>query len=166
MKRSILTFCTIIIFTVTANAQYDFAVGVRSGGTSGITVKAITGPTTAVEGILGVWNDGLSVTGLFEKHPNAFDTPGLHWTLGLGGHATFYDNNYRGVAFPGWYGEVNDDIIDDEFGLGIDAIAGLEYKFNNIPLAASISFKPMIEFTSEGTVWFSPDPGVGLKFAF
>lgn len=167
MKKLLATISVIALMTMVhqVHAQYNFAVGVRSGGTSGLTLKAITSPTTAVEGIIGFWNDGLSFTGIFEKHPQAFDVEGLHWMLGVGAHVAFYEDNFRGKTGPAWYDD-HPEIVDGDLGLGVDAKAGIEYKFPVIPLAVSVGFKPFLEFTTEGEVWLSADPGVGLKLAF
>ncbi len=146
-------------------AQYDFAIGVRAGGTSGITARKIIHPNSAVEGILGIWNDGLSITGLYEKHPNAFNVNGLHWLYGAGAHVAFYNANYRGYRGPAWFTE-NREIEDGAVGVGIDGMAGIEYKVPEIPLAFSFDLKPFIEFASGSVTWFSLDPGVGIKLAF
>ena len=165
MKKQ-LVILLLLATSVCSYAQYDFAIGLRSGGTSGITLKSIRSDQVAVEGIIGIWNDGLSLTGLYERHPNAFDVNGFHWLLGLGGHATFYEGSFRGNNGPAWYKDYPDGIEDDALGLGIDGMAGLEFKFPAVPLAISMELKPFIEFTTRGDVWFSFDPGLGIKFAF
>ena len=165
MKKLIL-FVTAILLTslVSLNAQYNIALGLRAGGTSGITLKKITTNYTAVEGIVGFWNDGLSITGLYEKHPGA---PGnFHWIFGAGAHLTFYEDNLRGDSFPAWYADHPGDIEDGALGFGIDAVGGLEFFFEKIPLAISFELKPFIEFTTSENIWLSLDPGFGIKLAF
>lgn len=144
-------------------AQYDFAIGVRSGGTSGLTIKK-NASDYALEGIIGFWNDGLSLTGLYERHPSIGEVPGLHWIYGAGGHVTFYNNGFRGNYPPSWYG-YDREIDDGELGLGIDGIFGIEYKIPPLPIAISLDVKPFVEFTTNRTVWIAVDPGLGLKIA-
>jgi hypothetical protein len=164
-KRFYLLIAGFLILASDGRAQYMVAIGLRSGGTSGLTAKYIGSSGHASELILGFWNDGLSFTGLFEKHPNAFGKDGLHWLVGGGGHVTFYGENNREISPPAWYGEVYTDIKDGTFGIGIDLILGIEYKFPSFPLAVSAGFKPYVEFTTN-VIRFSPDPGVGVQLAF
>lgn len=163
-KKLVLLF-TIVMFTSgIAMAQYDFAIGLRSGGTSGLTLKKNNG-NSAVEGILGFWHHGISVTGLWEKQQNAFNEPGFTLFYGFGGHVAFYDDDFDGRGGVAWYNHPHH-IDNGDFGIGIDGIVGLEYKIPNVPLAIDISLKPYMEIVSEGGVIFSPDPGIGIKLAF
>jgi len=161
MKRFALIVLLLFSSGVTM-AQYDFAVGLRSGGTSGLTLKKNKG-NSALEGIVGFYHHGFSLTGLWEKQQSAFNEPGFNWFYGFGGHLAFYGDNFD--EGPGWYDHPHH-IDDGDFGIGIDGIVGLEYKIPNAPLAIDISFKPYMELVSEGGVFFSPDPGIGIKFAF
>ncbi|MCK9271487.1 MAG: hypothetical protein WC271_12535 [Bacteroidales bacterium] len=161
-KISILTFA-ILLSSVTAMAQYDFAIGLRTGGTSGLTLKKMN-PSSAIEGIVGFWYHGLSVTVLWEKHVPAFNEPGFNWYYGGGGHVSFYGDDFDGRG-PSWYDHYYDEDGGD-LGLGIDGIVGLEYKIPNVPIAFSLDLKPFIEINTEGGVHFSPDPGLGIKVAF
>ena len=165
MNTRKLVLITLILFSSSiAMAQYDFAVGLRSGGTSGLTLKKNNG-SSAIEGIVGFWSHGVSLTGLWEKQQNAFDEPGFNWFYGFGGHLAFYGDKFDGRGGAAWYNHPHD-IDDGDFGIGIDGIVGLEYKIPDVPLAIDISLKPYMEIVSEGGVFFSPDPGIGIKFAF
>ena len=164
MKKSILIFILLVSLSGAAMAQYDFAVGLRSGGTSGITLKK-NYEATSIEGIIGFWHDAVSLTGLWEKHTVAFNTQGLNWIYGVGGHVAFYGNNFDGRGGPGWYDYPND-VHGGELGLGIDGTVGLEYKIPDVPIAFDFSLKPYLEIITDGGVIFSPDPGIGIKIAF
>jgi len=166
MKKLIVTTSIIaLISSFQAFTQdYNFAIGVRSGGTSGLTLKSNMS-NSSVEGIIGFWNDGLSFTGLYQRHPQAFGAEGFHWILGIGGHAAVYETDFRDSRGPAWYDD-HPGIDDGAVGLGFDAMAGLEFKFPVVPLAISLDLKPYIEFTTNGDVWGSLDPGLGLKLAF
>ena len=169
MKKIILLTMVLITASAIADAQsnydpneYDYAIGLRSGGTSGLTLKKNYGPT-AIEGIIGFWHDGLSLTGLWENNQMAFAQPGLNWVYGVGGHVAFYGDNFDGD--PSWYNNPHNS-GDGSLGLGIDGIVGLEYKIENIPIAIGFNFKPYLEVVSDGGVLFSLDPGIGIKIAF
>jgi hypothetical protein len=162
MRKTVLMISMILI-TGAVTAQYDYAIGLRSGGTSGLTLKKNKG-ATALEGIVGFWDDGVSLTGLWEKNQMAFDEPGLKWYYGVGGHIAFYGDDFDGHG-ASWYDNPHD-IDDGDFGIGIDGVVGLEYKIPGAPIAFDIGLKPYIEIVSEGGAIFSPDPGIGIKVAF
>ena len=150
-------------FTLSAQ-EYKNAVGVRFGGTSGLTYKHSYAQSSAIEGILGFFDNGISVTGLWERHPQAFNVERLHWYYGGGLHLAFYDEQAR----FGW-DEVRDipDRDDNDIGIGVDGIAGLEYKFiSGFPLAVSLGIKPFVEFDTDGDVGVALDPGIGIKVLF
>lgn len=161
----------IVISVLTADAQsinsssYKTAVGLRFGGTSGVTIKHFTGSNTALEGIFSFWRHSVGVTGLYEKHARAFSTSGLNWYYGVGGHiyVTGQDNGYyyHDGYNPHYYRYEH-----GGFSGGVDGIIGLEYKINPIPFALSLDLKPAIDITSGGNLYFYVDPGLGLKFTF
>ena len=163
MKKFFL-ITVMVLSTGIVMAQYDFAIGLRSGGTSGITLKKNNG-ASALEGIIGFWHDGVSLTGLWEKNQMAFNEPGFNWFYGVGGHVSFYGDDFDGRYGTSWYKHPHG-IDDGDFGIGIDGVIGLEYKIPNVPIAFDIGLKPYIEIVSEGGIIFSPDPGIGIKIAF
>jgi hypothetical protein len=164
MRKIAFVLLLMVVNTGVVMAQYDFAIGLRSGGTSGITLKKNNG-STALEGIVGFWHDGVSLTGLWEKNQPAFNEPGFNWFYGLGGHVAFYGDDFDGRYGASWYTHPHH-IDDGDFGIGIDGVVGLEYKIPNAPIAFDIGLKPYIEIVSEGGIIFSPDPGIGIKIAF
>jgi hypothetical protein len=163
MKKIFLGIVAVLLIASSAQAQYNFAVGLRSGGTSGLTLKKNYG-STALEGIVGFWHDGFSATLLWERNENAFGEPGFNWYYGLGGHLAVYGDEFDGHKGPSWYNHPHD-YDDSALGLGIDGIVGLEYKIPKAPIAISIDLKPYIEIV-DGGAFFSPDPGIGIKVAF
>lgn len=161
MKR--LATIVAMFTAVYSYGQYNTAIGVRGGGTTGLTVKHFVSGNAALEGILGVWYHGVSGTILFEQHTPVFNEAGFNLYYGGGGHVAadarsryyvYYYNDRRYSYYPG--GGV---------GVGIDGIVGLEYKIPKAPIAFSLDVKPFVEFTNFGT-WFSFDPGIGVKVAF
>jgi hypothetical protein len=144
-----------------SSSTYKTAIGLRAGGTSGLTIKHFTGSSTAIEGIIGVWPNAFGLTVLVEKYVPAFNEAGLNWYYGAGAHATFEtDRHYHEGPRRYYYYHGND------LGLGIDGILGIEYKIVPIPFAISLDLKPFIEVNTKGSVYVALDPGLGIKVAF
>lgn len=141
------------------NSDYRTAIGVRVGGTSGLTIKQFTGSSTAIEGIVGVWPNAVGLTILVEKYVPAFNVAGFNWYYGGGAHlaASTHNHYYEG---PRHYHH------DDDFGIGVDGMLGLEYKILPIPFAISLDLKPYVEVTTNGHAHLALDPGLGIKVAF
>lgn len=160
-KIVIMAILSCFIFNF-AKAQesksYSTAFGLRAGETSGFTIKQNFGSSHSLEGIIGLWNHGLSATLLFEKNVPTGITPGLNCYYGAGGHGSFYSRYrvyyYRNRPEYYSYGDV---------GLGIDGIIGLEYKIPKVPVAFSLDLKPFVEINTGGGAWMSLDPGLGIK---
>lgn len=172
MKKIIVASLVMLVQTFGVQAQegpklaqnttsYHTAVGLRVGGTSGLTIKQFLGQSAALEGILGLWNHGLSATLLYERYAPT-GAPGLNWYYGAGGHVAFdtgHTVHFRGHHYYNKYRH-------DELGLGIDGILGIEYKIPPVPFAVSVDMKPFMEFTTSGDVWLSLDPSIGIKLTF
>ncbi len=144
------------------NAHYRTAIGVRAGGTSGLTIKHFFANYSAIEGIIGFHPNAFSLTALYEKH-QGFSTPGLHWYYGGGGHVAFESGRFysynEGRKWRRYYG-------DGEVALGVDGVLGLEYKIPPIPFAISFDVKPFLEVNTGGGTYVGLDPGLGIKVAF
>ena len=156
----LMSMCAVLAELPAYAQGYTTSLGVRIGGTSGVSVKHFYKRSTAFEGVLGFFGNGFSVTGLLEKHEDAFDVNGLKFYYGAGAHLSAYENRFR------YYDRVWRDVNYDHqttIALGIDGIAGLEYVFDEIPIALSLDLKPFIEVGSGGFVGFSPDPSIGIK---
>ena len=140
---------------------YTFAVGLRGGETSGGTLKWFASETVALEAIIGYWNKSLAGTFLAEKHIEAFHRRELQWYFGGGAHIA------GATGYNRWYNLSDDyyEFRDGGVGYGIDAIAGIEFKFPVIPVAMSFDLKPFVEFSSLGGAWIALDPGIGIKLA-
>lgn len=172
MKNSIILFALISIGISTSYAQragglaidtptYKTGLGLRAGETSGFTIKHFFTPHDALEGIVGIWHHGFSLTALYERHQGAFGVSGLNWYFGGGAHMSLAAPSrlyaYRkGNKRYTYY-------VNGSFGTGIDGIFGMEYKIPKTPLAVSLDIKPYVEFISTGGIWTSLDPGLGIK---
>jgi hypothetical protein len=146
-------------------SYYKTAIGLRAGETSGLTFKHFFRDSKAFEAIVGVWPNGLGLTALYEKHEPAFNLEGMKWYYGGGGHVVFGAGRMYYV-YSERYGYFYRYRSGRESGLGIDGILGLEYKIKPIPFALSLDMKPFIEVNTNGTVFMSIDPGLGIKVAF
>lgn len=143
-------------------SSYSTAIGLRGGETSGLTIKHFFGGSAAIEGIFGFWHHGFTATVLYEQHVSAFGAAGLNWYYGAGGHVAIHTHN----TYYGYGHRRNGYYDNDNFGLGVDGIVGLEYKIPQVPIALSIDLKPFIEVISNGNIYGTLDPGIGIKFAF
>ena len=144
------------------NAHYSTAIGVRAGGTSGLTIKHFVRNYSAIEGIIGFHPNAFSLTALYEKYAG-IGAPGLHWYYGGGGHVAFESGRFYS------YNDGNKwrrNYSDGEVALGIDGILGIEYKIPPIPFAISLDVKPFIEVNTGGGTYIGLDPGLGIKIAF
>lgn len=165
MKKLIYILAFLAGTTLNAQSNYNTAIGLRAGETSGLTVKQFVGSETAFEGILGAWRYGISATLLYEKYRST-TVSNLNWYYGGGGHVAFENRYYdRYYYYNGRY-YVADYYANGGMGLGIDGVLGLEYKIPNAPIAFSLDLKPFIEFNTHGGVWTAIDPGLGVKVAF
>ncbi len=163
MRNFLFLSVVVILFTCQdLHAQGPTSVGVRFGGTTGITVKHFYQPNTAVEGLVGSFGNGFSLTALLEKHQAVYNAPGLHVYYGGGMHLAFYNGQGSERGFIGHevpYHRNND------AGLGIDGIIGIEYRLpENVPLTISFNFKPFLEFGSGGYMTGGMDPGIGISY--
>ncbi|OEK02910.1 hypothetical protein BFP97_15870 [Roseivirga sp. 4D4] len=157
-KKLTITLFLLILIGSSGFAQNNNSIGLRFGGTSGITYKH----NSSFEAILGFWGNGISITALKEKSKQAFDAVGLNWYYGFGGHVAFFNDNDPSNDF----GRGNRTYLSNEMAFGVDAIFGLEYHLPEIPFAISLGFKPFLEIDTDGRFYGAPDPGFGIKFKF
>lgn len=156
MKRLIVVLLGILISVAVVQAQdYNTGIGVRGGLSNGLTVKHFLNSNAAVEGILSTRWQGVNITGLYEIHSQAFQTPRLNWYYGLGGHIGFWDGNRN---HP-WFNDGSYTIV------GIDGIIGLEYNIEPIPFNISLDYKPAINLIGHTGFW-GDEVAFSLRFIF
>jgi len=130
---------------------YDSAVGVVLGYPLGVSYKKFVQDKWAVEGITGIYhtnniNGGINVRGLdvallVEGHTEV-PFPDLYIVYGGGGHIGTYDTNLN---------------------VGLDAVAGLEYNFRNVPVNMMFMVKPAFGLIG-GSFRFIPAGGFVLRY--
>lgn len=144
-----------------AQAQdYKAAAGLKFGAYEiGPSGKYFLNQTTAIEGILGIRDHGIVITGLYEIHTRAFNVDKLNFFYGFGGHL--------GSIGSGYYKRFGSDdqyYKDRHLLFGADGVAGLEWVIPNSPIAVSLDLNPRLEIATGP--FFDIAPGVGVKYTF
>tara|TARA_R110002096_G_scaffold115365_2_gene249793 strand:+ start:176 stop:664 length:489 start_codon:yes stop_codon:yes gene_type:complete len=149
-------FLFLLISSFGLKAQnYNTAIGLRGGTGLGISAKHFIQNDIALEGILNTRYSGFNFTGLYEWHKPAFNTEGFNWFYGLGAHIGFWD----GDKIP-W---INDN--EAYTIIGVDAIGGLEYKIQNLPIAISLDWKPAINLIGYTGFW-GDNAAFSIRYCF
>ena len=152
MKKIFFLFILIATISLNAKAQdYLTGIGIRGGTSNGLTVKHFIGTRSALEGLFATRWEGFNITGLYELHSNAFDTPRLNWYYGFGGHIGFWNGSHR--------------YHDQTSVIGIDGIIGIEYNFDVIPFNISLDWKPGINLIGYSGFW-GDEVALSVRFIF
>ena len=165
MKRSLLACFFLVYFlnTETSVAQeYDAGIGVRAGLNPGITGKiffarhSVFKTMGAIEGIAAVRFKGFAVTALYEFHKEVFDTRGFYLFFGAGLHLAYWDS---GEVF--W----ETDKSGKQIYAGPDAIIGLEYVLQDIPVTIGMDWKPNFNLIGDNA-GIIDDIAVSVRYYF
>ena len=141
--KKFLAMVALMVATLTASAQeYDWAVGVRGGGFSGLTAKKNNG-SNALEFGLSFGGGYINVDGVF-----LLQQPVINEDFHL---------YYGGGAY------VN--LISNYVGVGVEGVVGLEYKIPNVPLAVSLDYRPAFNIVGYTGFNFN-NVGLGVKYCF
>lgn len=142
MKKLIIVGLILFGFVFTLHAQnFNTGIGLRGGTANGLTIKHYVSSSTAIEAIVATRWRGVLITGLVEID-NEFNTPGLNWFYGVGAHIGFWDNTSWWVE-----NETTSPVI------GADAILGIEYTFEDIPISLTLDWKPAINLIGFTGAW-------------
>jgi hypothetical protein len=150
MKKLKLLVLTAVLFVIAFNAQaqeseyrYKHAAGVTSGYHHGLTYKRFIKENKALEGMLTTRGYDFVLTGLFEIHKPAFEVEGLYWYFGGGAHLG------SGAYRSRYVYDDNENLIGVDHPttafVGLDAIGGMEYTFEDIPLNVGAYWKPSVD---------------------
>ena len=134
----------LMVATLSVSAQnYNWAVGLRGGGFSGITAKKSLG-SNAVEAGVSFGTGHINIDAVYQ------------WTepvIGEGFHLYYGVGAYTGLA-------------NSYFGLGAEGVVGLEYRLPiNFPLAISLDYRPAINVIPTVFPVFI-NFGFGVKYCF
>lgn len=151
MKYCIIAAMLTLGFAGAAKAQQaagQLEAGVRVGLPLGVTGRYFFTEHSAAEGIVGLYNKTASLTALYQYHWDLSEltAPGVGWYAGGGAHLG--TRRIDGSS---------------EFLAGIDAIAGVNYVFEKIPLNLSLDWKPAIHFTTASEL---AEFGISARYVF
>lgn len=156
MKKIFLILALASAVMISSNAQdYKTSLGLRAGLPVGVTIKHFLNETSAIEGILASRWSGFVVTGLFEFEKWTGEYPGLNWYWGPGAHLGFWNSGYNPRLDITYSGPV----------IGIDAILGLEYTFDEIPLNLSLDLLPTVNLIGS-TGWGGINGAISVRYVF
>ena len=140
--KKFLVMAALMVATLSVSAQnYDWAVGLRGGGFSGITAKKNMGANAIEAGVS--FGGGLNVEGTYQwQQPVIAD--GFHLYYGAG-------------ASVGLGGSLS---------LAAEGVVGLEYRLPiNFPLAVSLDYRPALYLLPAVNPYFG-NFGFGIKYCF
>ncbi len=153
--RLVLVIAAIFFAQLGFSQQYDTAIGVRGGIPNSLSVKKALGTSSVGEGIIGLWNRGIVVTGLYNiQNPLEIEGYGFEWYYGGGAHVGFFNNRY--VTFLGEVG-------GSTAVIGLDGVIGLEYTVEEFPLNISLDYKPSFNFVGFNGWWFD-HVSLGIRY--
>jgi hypothetical protein len=156
MKRTFLLLLAVAVLSFATYGQdYRTSLGLRAGLPYGLTVKHFLSKTNALEGILASSWGGFVVTGLYENEHWTGQYPGLNWFWGFGAHAGFWDAGMNPNVDDTYTGSI----------IGVDAIVGLEYTFDEIPLNLSLDLLPTFNLIGY-TGWGGINGAISIRYVF
>ncbi len=153
MKKLFLALVAVFVLSMTANAQNN--LGVRLGGGQGYNAELSWQHglgSNRLELDLG-WHgdDGytdFNLTGIYQWTGEIGS--GFGWYAGIGAHVGYW--NY-------------DAINDSDIALALAAQAGIEYKFNAIPIQLSLDIRPRFYLIPD-TDFHWGDIALGIRYCF
>ena len=142
MKR-ILVFLVLFSTFYNANAQlYKTAYGLKVGWIAGVSAKHFLSEKSAVEGNLDIQHKGFILTSTYQYNFDVKKIETFKWFLGAGVHFGLWDESvtWATIKQPVYIG-------------GITFIAGIEYRFENLPLSLSLDLTPRLNFFGNNMFW-------------
>lgn len=157
MRKIGITIATIFLFTLNNYAQnstahslfYKTSAGVTVWNGAGISIKSFMNEKNAIE-LDGFFNsNGTRISALYEIHGDLNTESNLKWFFGPGAHVSLYSAGQNSNH------------------VGVDGIAGVDYKFRNLPLNLAIDWQPYFEFGSGfGSGAYGNFGGVACRYTF
>lgn len=151
--KKFIAIITALVISVTAFSQsYKSAVGLKIGYDVAATYKTYVSPNNALDlgvNLSGLFTSnglGLLVNGFYTWENELGGVNGLSWYVGPGAYIGLLLGNNMA------------------FSASINAMVGLEYKFEGIPLALSVDWTPGLNLTGIAFSWHGG--GIGVKYTF
>ena len=166
-----LTAALLLICLLAAGARSQeqrHVLGVRIGLSTGITYEYHVDPFRAYKGLVSFREGGVQLTGMIQScrplYVNITDK--LYYYAGLGAHIgftrfqprrSFLANPFRFNYAYGHFAPL----------IGLDAMLGIEYRPERLPLIFALDAKPFFELFGQNIFRLSPfDIGLSIKFTF
>ena len=154
IKLVFFLFAAIALLSQKAVAQkadsptYQTALGIKAFP-FGIDFKTFVGNKGRAVELIGYFQDGFRLTGLYEFH-GKLNAPGnIKWYLGIGAHGGYYDKDNK-----------------DGISAGFDGVVGLDYKFTKLPLNLALDWQPSLETITPDFEFQAGRGGLAVRFAF
>ncbi len=158
MERKCLLALAIMVMLATTRQEvcaqnadqetYKMGIGIK-GWPFAVDFKAFVGQNNRAIELLGYFEDGFRLTGLYEFHGDLTASESLKWYIGIGAHGGYYDA--EGI---------------DGITAGFDGTVGLDYKFRNVPIAMALDWQPSVELVTPKTEFQPGRGGFAVRFAF
>ena len=145
--------------------EYDRAIGIRGGVTSGFTYRQFLDEEVAMEGLLSFKRGGIQITLLREIHqPGLIEfSDNFLFSYGFGGHVGYIHSDYHYFLTERYYYPQRRYLPV----IGMDAFVGLEYVLRVFPLCFSVDYKPFFELFIPGFFHLNPgDFAFSVRFRF
>lgn len=152
-KITLIMGLTLITMLSGYSQDYNTAIGIRGGFFNGVTFKHFTNNSDAFEIIASTHYRGFLVAGMFQRHANAFDAPGLNWYYGAGAHVGVYERRNT----P-WFKNESGSVST----LGINGVFGLEYKIEEVPITIGVDITPAFNIIGHTGFWINS--GIALRY--
>lgn len=147
MKKILLLTALVLTIVIATNAQektpYKATIGARLGVLTGFTYKTFVNDNFALEGVVGsrLFNNTM-VAGLVQYHFTQITEVtelGIYPYVGGGIHLGY---GYGYVGSRGW----GTTYVAPYPVVGIDAVVGAEYKFEDAPFTVGVDVMPFFDF--------------------
>lgn len=144
MKRAFFVLCFLIAAGNLVNAQeLGIRVGNVSGGHYAVDAMFGLGQFSRIHADVSFGDGGVGIDALWDFLYKPLGNEAFNWYLGAGPYS----------------------VIDDPFWLGVAAEAGLEYRFNSVPIALGIDYRPRFSIIEE-TEFYWGGFGFNARFVF
>jgi hypothetical protein len=176
MKKAIQLFFVAVAFAgITTEAwsqsryisdnTYTNGIGLRVGSENGVTYKHFFRPTLAFEGTVTTGYRALVATALIEKHFPILPDDGLDLFVGGGVHAGHWG---RIIYYTPQYTPEGEKYYvkrySDSPTVGIDGIAGVEYRIPDIPFTIGADMKPFLDVFHPDQSWL--EGAISIRYVF
>lgn len=166
MKYFILLIGIVLLPFLGQSQEYWHAIGVRGGLSSGFSFKKFLDDENAFESILS-FKRGINIILLKEMHQPRYNqySENIYVFHGFGGHFGFLSDDYANEEIKVFRATLNRGPWVPVVGL--DAIMGIEYRFETVPVVFGLEYKPYFDLFAKDIfdlhMW---DFALSLKYTY